>query len=339
VKRALLIVAVVAGYSFLEAVLLLGVIVPSQSGLLTMPTSYARFAGCGQFLLIPGLAVLFSRIIYGRRKLGRRALLALLIGPLAFYLFLSPFVALVLIFDWTFVASRIMLGIVAVILFVAMAAAFRWCIRRSRKWNTEAEAERWLAERHAGSVERKWRSRSIRLALCIPVTIVLLVFLFLPETWGVLSHIRHPRLGDLPGYRVKIPVIWIVQYRGEDSDGSSSVAGFFGRGIGSGFNPSRFDSFSYWRFSTSSFSGSETIDYGRWSSQEEDIIERRDVLIGGEHIQCVDYRYRWELDYSQRSSATAHVSCQGATRLRANFDGPRKVLPDFYRVLSEIKSR
>lgn len=282
------------------------------------------------------MVVLFSRIIYGPRKLGRRALIALLIGPLVFYLFLGPFVALALILDRTLDVSRILLGIVTAVLFVAVAAAVRWCIRRSRQWNTEAEAERWLAERRSHPSERKWRSRGICFALCIPFTIVLLIFLFMPETWGLVSHIAYPHPGDLPGYRVKIPVTWIVQQRSDSSDGRSWVMGFFGRGIGSGFNPSRYDALSSWRFATSSFSGEEASVYDRWTPEEKDIIH--DVAIGGEHIQCGYYRDRRTVD-GQSTSAMANVFCRGATRFRASFYGPKTLLPDFYRVLGEIKSR
>ncbi len=336
VKRALLIVAAVAGYSFVETAVLLSVIAPRES--VSTSVTGAALVGWSQFLLIPAMGVLFSRVIYGSRKLGRRALIALLIGPLVFCLFLSPFAAIALIFDWTFIVSRIILAVVTAVLFVAMAAALRWCLRRSRQWNAEAEAERWLAERQSRPSERKWRSRSICFALCMPFTIVLLIFLFVPETWGLISHIAYPHADDLPGYRVKIPVRWIIlSGTGEQSNGSSRVSGIAGKGIGLGGNPLRHDSLLAWQIGTKSFDRSEGTDYDRWLHREGDILSRSVIVVGNESLVCLDYWPSYDGGPPRSVAATiANVTCGGSTRLVASFYGKRNQLPAFYRMLSEI---
>lgn len=282
------------------------------------------------------MAVLFSRIIYGSRKLGRRALIVLLIGPLVFWLFLSPFAAIALIFDWTFIVSRIILVVVTAVLFVAMAAALRWCIRRSRQWNTEAEAERWLTERQWRPSELKWRSRSIRFALCLPFAIVMLIFLFLPETWGLVSHIAHPNPGDLSSYRVKIPVAWIVlSSGGGQPNGVSRVSGIAGKGIGLGGNPLRHDSLLAWQIGTKSFGRSEGTDYDRWLHREGDILSRTVIAVGNESLVCLDYWPSYDGAPPRSEAATiANVTCGGSSRLLASFYGTRNQLPTFYRMLS-----
>jgi hypothetical protein len=55
-KKALLIVACVAGYSLLEAALLVSITVASP--LDGFPTLHQRIVGLGQLILLPGLAAL-----------------------------------------------------------------------------------------------------------------------------------------------------------------------------------------------------------------------------------------------------------------------------------------
>src|SRR5437899_226188 len=81
-------------------------------------------------------------------------------------------------------------------------------------------------------------NRGIRVVLWIPVRPVLPVFLFLPEIWGIYSHLSQPRSGNLAGYRVPIPSSWIVLDRDhQKANGKSWVTGMTGRGIGFGPKP------------------------------------------------------------------------------------------------------
>jgi hypothetical protein len=335
VKRALLIVAAIAGYSLLETAILMSTIVPRD--LLTSTGRYGSVVALCQLLIIPGLALLFSRIIYGQRKLVRRAFVGLLIGPLALYVFTAPFGALATVPNSKFRRSEILWGM---ILFVLIATAFGWCVRRLRRWNVEAEAERWLAARQSQPSERRWHTRGIRAAVCIPAATVLVVFLFFPETSGLISHLASRHLGDLSGYHVSVPMNWIVQYRFELPNGRSVVAGFSEPGMALGGNPFRYRSFSHWGVYTVSFSKPDPWDDARWLPKDEYVIGRREVALGREHLQCVDYRSGSQNPGGDADTgAVAHIYCSGSMRLRADFDGPRAQLPKFYRVLSEIRSR
>ena len=246
VRKALIIIAAVAGYSLLELGLLLSSIT-SRSVVYAEPSTYQRAVYLGQLLFIPGIAALFSRIIYGPHKFGRRTLVILLAGPLGLCVLITPLVGLAIFLDWTFIVSKILFAVALTAVMGALVLAVRWCIRKSRKWSVQAEAARWLTERQSGvsARERQWRIRGIRLASCIPSALVLMVFPFLPETWGALSHLGPRQFGRLSGYRVIIPESWIIlSSEGEQTDGRSWITGLAGQGIGRGTNPLRFDSLS-----------------------------------------------------------------------------------------------
>jgi hypothetical protein len=66
VRKALAIVLVVALYSSLETVFLLSILTPYLFGF--RYDMYQAFVGWSQLLVIPGLAALFSRLMYGARS-------------------------------------------------------------------------------------------------------------------------------------------------------------------------------------------------------------------------------------------------------------------------------
>lgn len=340
-RKALIIIAAVAGYSLLETGLLLSSFV-FHSPWFTAPSTYQSVVYLGQFLLLPGIAALFSRFIYGPHKFVRRTLLILLAGPLGLCVLFTPFAGLAIFLDWTFIVSKILFAVAVTAVMGALVLAVRWCIRKSRRWNVQAEETRWLAERKAGTgpVQRKWRNRGIRFALCIPSTAVLLVFLFLPEIWGALSHLGQPRSGDLIGYRVPVPATWIVLYHGDyGADGKSYVDGIAGRGIGFGMNPLRYDSLSAWSVGTKSFSQSGNTYNEPWMPMQREVVNQRVFTAGGESVTCVDYSWPAYDRVTPRPDAAriAHVSCKGSNRLEASFDGSSVLLPSFYRMLEGIR--
>lgn len=344
VKRALLIVAAVAGYFLLDAVLLLSVIVPRQSGLLT-PPPYAPFVGFSQLVLIPGMAVLFSRIIYGPQKWGRRCLLIFLTGPFVLLAVITPFVVIVILLDWTFIVSKILFAIAMMAIYATVLMGLRWCIRRSRQWSVEAEAARWLAERQSGIVQRDviWRNRGIRFATCVPALLVLPLFLFLPEVWGMLSHLGATHSGDLAGYRVPIPATWIVlRHDNQSADGWSTVTGLAGRGIGRGIAPylSRRLPFSSWAIETDSYDPSKGSPAARWRRPSDDeVTSRRSLMIGADSIACLDYwpAYLRTGPHQQIQQfddlSVAYIECSNGRRFRAGFFGIRGQVATFYEML------
>lgn len=336
-QRALGIVAAVTGCVVVEILLLLSVIVPDQ---FYEHQVYRTFVSWSQFVLIPGFAALFSRFIYGPQKWGRRMLVTLLFAPLGLCIFIIPFFVIATLQDWTFIVSKILFAAAMSVIFGAMVMAFRWCLRRLRMWSAESEAERWLAERQSGTSahDRRWRTRGIRMAVCIPVLLTLPIFLFLPETWGLASHVRWPRGGVLAGYKVRVPATWYIFCHYSGADGRSYVNGIAGRGIGFGGNPFHPDSLSWWSIGTKSVDENERTDYDFWPPKPGDIFGQREVKIGGGTLTCVDYlpSYGGWVPPRSQTATIAHIDCSGVGRLHANFEGPRYQLKAFYRVLDGI---
>jgi hypothetical protein len=216
-------------------------------------------------------------------------------------------------------------------------AGFVVLVRYSGRWGVKAEAARWLAERESGTSDRDrtWRSRGIRFAVCLPVLLTLPIFLFLPETWGLVSHARWPHGGGLAGYKVEVPATWYILYhQPEQADGSSYVNGVAGSGIGLGVNPFRYDSFAWWAVETKSTDSTMISDYDRWPPKPEN-LRRRAIKSPSGVIECVDYwpSYSWA---PTPVSTFAYVDCSGPVGLHASFSGSRGSLGRFYRMLSGI---
>jgi hypothetical protein len=222
--------------------------------------------------------------------------------------------------------------------FVLLAA-----VRKSGKWSVQAEAARWLAERESGVSprDRQWRRRGIRLASCIPSAMVLLVFLFLPEIWGMLSHLSQPHSGNLPGYEVSLPATWIVLRHENQMNGRSWVTGLAVRGMGRGVTPYlRGDPpLSSWDIEADSEVESDESMRTRWTPNDEDVISRRLFTIGNDQLTCLDYRpsYLHYGDFPEPFAAS--VRCSDGKRLRASFSGKRSQVAAFYEMLSSISPK
>jgi hypothetical protein len=298
----------------------------------------------GQFLLIPGLAALLSRIMYGPYRWPRRTLTILLAGsfgvPIAVMVVLIVLAVPLVLLVWAFRVSHFLFAlllpaIVGGIAFVLLAA-----VRKSGKWSVQAEAARWLAERQSGASprERQWCIRGIRLASCIPAAMVLLVFLFLPEIWGMLSHLSQPHSGNLPGYEVSLPATWIILRHENQMNGRSWVTGLAVRGMGRGVTPYlRGDPpLSSWDIEADSEVESDESMRTRWSPEHSDVISRRVFVIGNDQLTCLDYRpsYLHYGDFPEPSAA--FVRCSDGKRLSASFTGKRKQVAAFYEMLSGI---
>src|SRR3989442_7388046 len=84
-RKTFLIIAAVAVYCLFEVMLLLSIATPNWD----YPTSNIRqiVAGFAQLVLIPGLAAIFSRLIYGRHDWKKRVLIILVLGSVVPLLF------------------------------------------------------------------------------------------------------------------------------------------------------------------------------------------------------------------------------------------------------------
>lgn len=176
----------------------------------------------------------------------------------------------------------------------------------------------------------------------IPLTMVLVVFLFLPEMWGVLSHLSQPRAGDLTGYHVPIPPTWIVLQHDEHSeDGWSRVTGFAGRGIGRGVAPYLrwAPPFSSWDIETDSAPSKGS--FARWRMPSDDeVTGRRSFMIGADSITCLDYwpSYLSTGPYQRTQQfddlSVAYIQCSDGRRFHAGFFGIRGQVAEFHDMLA-----
>jgi len=339
VKKALIIVAVVAAYSLLETCVLLSVMLP-HNGYSNRGT-YEAGVLLGQFFFIPGLATLLSRIIYGPYHWGRRAVTILFVGSFGVPVVLALIFIPVGLLVWAFSVSKVILTVLLPVIVGGIALGLRFVIRKGARWSVRLESRRWLTERESGidPHERKWRSRGILLASWIPVSVVLAVFLFLPEIWGILSQVNFRPSASVTGYRVPIPRTWIVlSHWDERETGRSSVTGMMGRGIALAIRPYPHADvpLSSWNIRTDSYVQSEAEARYQAVPKAEEIIGRRVFRIGSESVTCLDY---WPSYLSRpehvEKSPIAYVECAG-NRLDAGFFGERKQVATFYRMLEGI---
>ena len=336
-KRALTIVAAVAAYSLLEAALLLSPIVAHP----WYPGRYQQTVLAGQFLLIPGLAVFLSRIVHGPYRWGRRALVIFVAGSVGVPVVITLIFIPVAFLAWTFDVSRLLFAVLAPVVLGGMVVALFVLVRNSGTWTVQADATRWLTERQSATDPRedKWRKRGIRFVLWIPVLTVLPVFLFLPEIWGIYSHLSQPRSGNLAGYRVPIPSSWIVLDRDhQKANGKSWVTGMTGRGIGFGPKPYlQEDWLSSWEIRTEALDQRENSRPDDWMPKDDHVVARRYVTTGAEKVTCLQYwpYYPPRPDLGE-DSTIVYLKCSGSGRFHASFAGPQNQLAKFYRVLGEI---
>ena len=359
-KKALIIVAAVAGYSLLVTGLFLITLLTRFWALFPITSQTAgtdqAVVGWVQFLLIPGLAALLSRIMYGSYHWGRRTLAIFAVIPVTILTLIVLFAPVAIFLKW--LSRRIswdsqIINVLGTILLLLAASGFALCmflaLRRAGKWGVHLEARRWLAEREAGTTPReiKWHNRGIRIASCIPLVIVLLVFLFLPETWGVLSHLNQPRAGNLPGYRVPIPVTWIILFHDEQKDGQSSVNGMAGRGTDldiKSYIPTH-ASLSSWEIGTGRYNQATKPAADTWISKNAEVLGRHVFTIGSESITCLEYwpaESHYSLHYLPprpehiEDSSVAYIKCSSSGRLHASLAGERSHVPAFYKMISGV---
>jgi hypothetical protein len=344
-KKAFLIITAVFAYSLVETGLLLSTFVSRQG--YYYPNTYQATVCVGQLLLIPGLAALLSRIMYGAYRWRTRTLAILLAGILAVPIGITVLAIVIVPLAWTFDTSRILFDLLLSVSLVGIVFGLFAAKQKSEKWGVRAEAARWLAERQSGIVPRdvKWRNRGIRFATCFPSLLVLLVFLFLPEVWGMLSHLSFANSGNLVGYKVPIPTTWIaLRHDSQQADGWSTVTGFAGRGIGRGVAPYLHwePPFSSWDIETDSYAPSGGAS-ARWRMPSDDeVTGRRSFTIGADSITCLDYwpSYLRTGPYQRTQQfddlSVAYIECSNGRRLHAGFFGIRGHAATFYEMLGRI---
>jgi MFS family permease len=330
-KKALIILAIVGGYSVADMALLFGILVPtyyvSNSNFRQMALLW------GQLLTIPGLALVFSLLIHGPHNWSRRLVafiaLGVVIGPALAASFLAVVFLAAFTMDLAYSISSLLILIVLLGLVAIIFLGIRSSAKIAGKRSIQLESANWLAERRQGRApgERHWRRRGIRWAAWIPSLTVLAVFLFLPETWGLASHLVHPRAVIVHGYKIPVPLTWVTLYAYQGSNGTST-GGIAGRGLGFGVKPYLRSNFplSTWNVRTERWR--ETDSEVRRRKQRQQIAQRV-FPVGGEELMCVEYR---PPDVrSVGASALSFIECTGP--IYAHFVGEKVHVAPFYRML------
>jgi MFS family permease len=187
-KRASVIIAVVAGYCLIESVALIYPLNPSFSNAYPSST-YVEVLLLAHLLLIPVVGILLNRFFSGPHRWKRRAVVGLLMGAVFLPGALILLVLVSGLLGWIYEAVNALLcwALLLVALIGGIAGSFL-AIRKVRRWNVQLNAASWLAEHQSGMLprERKLRNRAILVASWIPVVTVFFVSLFLFEIWGVL---------------------------------------------------------------------------------------------------------------------------------------------------------
>ncbi|MGH9734195.1 MAG: hypothetical protein ACRD8A_06370, partial [Candidatus Acidiferrales bacterium] len=163
--------------------------------------------------------------------------------------------------------------------------------RKTRdKW-IRKEADKWLALRRTLSLGAVHQCEKIeRRTLWGPAVLVLLLFLFFPETTAIISHIFHGRSATVGPYRIDIPIAWTITY-----EEPSLLSVLYAKGIGrEGFGP-------YWRQEQLQLMGFRAISSDRraeadWYFKDAEIVSTRKLQIRNQVLTCYEVlRYRYPM--------------------------------------------
>lgn len=192
-----------------------------------------------------------------------------------------------------------------------------------------AEAEKWLGERASPPVH-PWRRRLGHGVLWIPSGVVLTIFLFFPETAGLVSHLFCGRSVHLNQYRLKTPLTWIVA-----RCNSSSAWVIAGKGIARvGLRP-------YWRGEEPI---SEMVFYVTFPSAPNDeflahakVLSQQTLRLGQETLTCRDIVLNADRPLIPVDPRWALILCSSAGNdFHTNFEGQRSEASAFYDALHSV---
>lgn len=348
-KRAVLIVGGVTAYSVLEAVLLLAYLLPETGW---PPGLWQSILALTQFFTIPAIAVAFSLVLYGRHRWKYRVALYVFAVPCFFTVLLLlpslPVNLAVWVYDLVGADPGDTLLIRSapywypIYALLVASTLMLLAIKRGSKHVVALESSIWLADRQAriASGDRKLGDRATSWALWIPSLVVFIVFLFLPEMWGLLTHIQRPRAGELIGYRVTIPATWTILFRNTDmTDGSAWAIGVAGTGIGRGLwahlQPG-FLPLASWNIGTRRYPDRHPGMVAR-NPNKFRVIDQRDFGIGRTNLRCLEYVYAEIANEHVVNLRTVHIECSATEGLYAEFDGDKFHVPFFYRTLASAE--
>lgn len=209
---------------------------------------------------------------------------------------------------------------------------------RTRARRLAEEADKYLARRmreRAVPVDAN-RKRMRRGLLRVPSVLVSIVFMFVPETVGITSHLFSSRTAVLDKYRVQTPISWIIGYTQSDYLWAITAPGI-GR---IGFQR-------YWRNEVPvSEMGFYPVPHPEAQFDKNMPLDNATILakhsfgLGKESLTC------WDLIHHNRfvgpsptDPLIADIRCSSdSEHFYAYFVGWRGDLPGFYKTLQSIKT-
>jgi len=327
VKRNAVFIAVVLGYSLLEVCVAFAMTVPSHQ-------YYSNFRQqvlvLSLFLLIPGLAAILSGFIVGAGLWQRRALVTITTGVVGVPLLMAVLLFYAVVLDWMFGISAILGGLLVCVLVGGTVWLLRAISGAWRRWDSQLEVKSWLV----GNRGYRSRQHAIRWALWIPTLVVLCVFLFFFESWGIATHIAIPDAGEIAEYRFSIPMKWILLNHSHDRQfGSAGSSGIVGSDVQNA--PRTYLSasapISFWSIRTEECGSSSISENSSANGQHRAI---RTIEMGATKFTCSELRFS---DKSWPITAEVSVSCSGPDRLRTEYFGRKSELSSFYEMLGTLK--
>lgn len=187
------------------------------------------------------------------------------------------------------------------------------------------------------SVEKSWHSPrrrrdrgwGKRISVWISIVTVGILFLYLPEALGLVTHLFRPGPAKLIGLDVRLPLPWMVLYEPSSSDEDWSQASALEcKGLArSGLNR-------YWhlqpRISDMSF---RSTRLGHWSPPERlrgETLSLRTVAVGNESVRCREFAHYTD---------AVGVDCRSTDgTFSASFYGDKYSVDVFYRTLQRVRA-
>jgi hypothetical protein len=231
--------------------------------------------------------------------------------------------------------ARILILIIANLILLTVFLLYRY---RTRKRRLDEEANKYLARRmreRAVPLPAN-RKRMRRRLLWVPSLLVSIVFMFVPETVGIASHLFLSRTAVLDKYRVQTPITWIVGYTPDNYLWAITAPGI-GR---IGFQR-------YWRNDVPvSEMGFIPIHHPELQLDKNVPLNNSTILakhsfgLGTESLTC------WDLIHHNRfvgpsptDPSIADIRCSSESEhFYAYFVGWRGDLPRFYKTMQSIKT-
>ena len=229
--------------------------------------------------------------------------------------------------------TRILILIIANLILFTVFLLYRY---RTRARRLAEEADKYLARRMRDravpvTANRKGMRRGM---LWVPSVLVSIVFMFVPETVGITSHLFSSRTAVLDKYRVQTPISWIVGYTPDNYLWAITAPGI-GR---IGFQR-------YWRNEVPvSEMGFYSIPHPELQFDKNVPLDNSTILakhsfgLGTESLTCWDLiHHNRFVDPSPTDPSIADIRCS-SEHSYAYFVGWRDDLPGFYKTMQSIKT-